>query len=137
MTTEPLWIGTFTDQDRAEINALRAAQAQCVATGNVPGYARLCTEDVVSMLTGYDLVAGQAAFVAFQTRLFAGVSFPGMRKQPFRVERGGDLAVEIGWQEIAAKSGAFGTLQKYTHVMRKTPAGWRFCVLMSNNSAAS
>jgi ketosteroid isomerase-like protein len=137
MTTEtqPIWVGTFSAQDRAEIDALRNAQASCVARGDVDAYAELCTDDVASMLTGHDLVAGRENFIAFQKRLFNGATFPGMRKTPFRVERSGELAVEIGRQQIDARSGTFATAQKYTHVMRKTAAGWRFCVLMSNNSA--
>jgi hypothetical protein len=48
---DPIWLGTFTDEDRAEINRLRAAQAACVASGDVAAYAKLCTDDVASMIT--------------------------------------------------------------------------------------
>jgi ketosteroid isomerase-like protein len=134
---DALWIGDFTENDRAEINHLRAAQAACVANGEVEAYAQLCTDDVASMITGHDLVAGRENFIAFQNRLFSGAKFPGMRKHPFRIERSGDIAVEIGRQEIASGSAGFAAKQKYSHVMRKTTAGWRFCVLMSNNSGTA
>lgn len=135
MSQDVLWVGPFSDQDRTAIERLRTEQAACVANGDVDAYAQLCTDDVVSMLTGHDLVARRDPFIAFQKRLFQNAAFPGMRKLPYRVERSGDLAVEVGRQEIAAGTGAFATRQKYTHVMRKTADGWRFCVLMSNNSA--
>jgi FMN-dependent NADH-azoreductase len=50
------------------------------------------------------------------------------------MERSGNLVVEVGRQELATKTGTFAARQKYTHVMRKTADGWRFAVLMSNNS---
>jgi ketosteroid isomerase-like protein len=128
------WIGTFTSRDRAEIDALRAAQATLVERGDAEAYAQLCTEDVHSMLPGHDVVAGRPHFIEFQATLFRGARFEGMRKFPLRVERSGDLAVEVGRQEIAAKTGSFTTRQKYTHVMRNTPDGWRYVVLMSSAS---
>jgi uncharacterized protein (TIGR02246 family) len=136
-TNEPQWIGDFSEEDRAQINALRAEQARCVATGDVAAYARLCTDDVASMLTGHDLVAGRENFIRFQTQLFRGAAFPGLKKFPFRIERSGELAVEIGRQAIESSSGQFAKQQKYTHVMRRTAEGWRFCVLTSNNSQAA
>lgn len=62
-----------------------------------------------------------------------------MRQIPLRVERQDDLAVESGRQELATATGSaqtesFKARRKYTHVLRKTAAGWRFAVLMSNNS---
>jgi ketosteroid isomerase-like protein len=47
--------------------------------------------------------------------------------------------VEIGQQEVLTDGGqaqaeSFKARRKYTHVLRKTTEGWRFAVLMSNNS---
>ncbi|HEX2101590.1 MAG TPA: hypothetical protein VHF69_13040 [Candidatus Synoicihabitans sp.] len=61
----------------------------------------------------------------------------GMRKFPVRTERSGDLAAEVGRQELAAKTGTFAGKQKYMHVMRKTRDGWRFAGLLSNNRLAT
>jgi ketosteroid isomerase-like protein len=129
-----LWLGEFTAGDRAEIEALRLGQAAAIERGDTEAYARLVADDIHLMLPGRDIVAGRAQFMAYQSVIFSGTKFVGMKKHPIRVERSGDLVVEVGRQELAAQAGTFAPQQKYTHVMRKTPAGWRFAVLMSNNS---
>lgn len=57
----------------------------------------------------------------------------------FKTERQSDLAVEVGLQELVTAASAespknYKNHRKYSHVMRKTNEGWRFAVLMSNNS---
>ncbi|HEX2101592.1 MAG TPA: nuclear transport factor 2 family protein [Candidatus Synoicihabitans sp.] len=136
-TEGPQWIGAFTPEDRAQIEALRLGQAAAIETGDADAYARLCADDIHLMLPGRDIVAGREQLHQFQAALFRETKYDGMRKFPVRVERSGDLAVEIGRQELAAKTGTFAGKQKYTHVMRRTSDGWRFAVLMSNNSVAS
>jgi uncharacterized protein (TIGR02246 family) len=131
------YIGDFTPEDRAQIEALRLGQAAAIEKGDADAYARLCAEDIHLLLPGREIVAGRDQLHQFQVALFRETKFEGMRKFPLRVERSGDLAVEVGRQELASKTGSFATKQKYTHVMRKTSAGWRFAVLMSNNSGAS
>lgn len=133
----PQWIGDFTPEDRAQIEALRLGQAAAIEKGDADAYARLCADDIHLMLPGRDIVAGREQLHQLQAALFRETKFEGMRKFPVRVERSGDLVIEVGRQELAAKTGTFATKQKYTHVMRKTSAGWRFAVLMSNNSVAS
>lgn len=128
------WHGSFTEQDRTEIEHLRSGQLRAIQASDADAYARLCAEDVCSMLPGHDLVVGREAFHAFQKRVLGTIDFTGMRKIPLRVERSGDLVVEVGRQQLPAQSGTFARSQKYTHVMRKTADGWRFVVLMSNAS---
>ena len=133
------WIGTFTSLDREGIAALRAGQISSIEHGDADAYARLCTEDVLLMLQGYDVVAGLRQFIERESALFRSTQFDSIRQIPLRVERQADLAVEVGRQEIVVASGSsplkdFKTQRKYTHVLRKTPEGWRFAVLMSNNS---
>lgn len=133
-TSSVRWIGTFTADDRAQIEALRLGQAAAIEAGDTEAYARLVADDIHLMLPARDIVAGKAAFVATQTAIFRDTTFTGMKKYPLRVERSGEIVVEVGRQELAAQAAAFAKQQKYTHVMRKTPEGWRFAVLMSNNS---
>jgi len=133
------WRGVFTSHDRDAINALRAAQVRAILAGDAPSYARHCTDDVLLMLQGRDVVSGRAQFLECETQLFRTTKFEVMQQIPVRVERQGDLAVESGRQELATAPGSaqmesFKARRKYMHVLRKTAAGWRFAVLMSNNS---
>ncbi|HPU57039.1 MAG TPA: NAD(P)H-dependent oxidoreductase [Verrucomicrobiota bacterium] len=134
------WLGEFTPQDRKEINNLRARQVDAILRGDATAYAENCTDDILLMLQGFDAVAGRQAFIECESRLFRETKFESMRQIPLRVERHGNVAVEVGRQEITAASGsaaqaeAFKARRKYSHVLRKTPEGWRFAVLMSNNS---
>ncbi len=134
---EPEWIGPFTPDDRKAISALRAHQASAVATGDIARYASLVTDDIRWMFPGRDVVTGRTRFSEAQHSLRNGpVKILSMRKTPLRVERAGDLAIEIGRQELVVESGAsaYPPRQKYLHVFRKTVEGWRFAVLMSNSS---
>ena len=133
------WIGAFTSQDRQAITALRVGQVSAIEQGDAAAYAQLCTEDVLLMLQGYDVVAGRQQFLECETTLFRSTTFASIRQYPIRVERQGELAVETGRQEVMVAAGsasleAFKAQRKYTHMLRKTPEGWRFAVLMSNNS---
>ncbi len=133
------WIGTFTSQDRQAITSLRAGQVAAIEQGDAEAYSQLCSEDVLLMLQGYDVVSGRQQFLKCESALFRSTTFDSIRQMPIRVERLGDLAVEIGRQEVmvaadSASLEAFKAQRKYTHVLRKTPKGWRFAVLISNNS---
>lgn len=134
---EPVWLGPFAEEDRREIDALRAAQAAAIQQGDAEAYARLCTDDVHLMIPGHDVISGRERFLACEAELFRGASFASFKKTPERIERSGDLAVETGRQEVAMRrggtaAGVFAARQKYTHVFRRTAQGWRFAVLMSN-----
>lgn len=133
------WIGAFTAEDREEIEALRAAQMAAIARGDAEAYGRLCTDDILLMLQGHDVVGGRNNFLECESALFRATKFQSLRQLPIRVERRGELAVEVGRQETvvapdSAEAEAFKARRKYTHVLRQTPEGWRFAVLMSNNS---
>ena len=133
------WRGPFSAEDRAEINALRAGQVAAILAGDAGAYGKLCAEDVVLMLQGREAVWGLGPFLECEAGLFRTTRFTEMRQIPQRIERQGQLAVEIGRQEVLTAAGAamadsFQARRKYTHVLRKTAAGWRFAVLMSNNS---
>lgn len=73
-----------------------------------------------------------------EEKLFLQTSFTAFKKTPERIERSGDLIVETGHQEVSVKQrppegGLFSTRQKYMHIFRLTPIGWRYAVLMSNH----
>jgi len=140
-SSEPEWIGAFTADDRRAISQLRFEQAAAVATGDVERYTSLVADDIHWMFPGRDVVTGRTHFLEAQRNLRNGAAkILSMRKTPLRVERAGDLAIEIGRQELVvapAENGkpTYPPQQKYTHIFRKTPAGWRFAVLMSNSSS--
>ncbi len=133
------WRGVFSAQDRAEIHALRAAQASAIMAGDAAAYAALCAEDITLMLQGREMARGRAAFLECETALFRAARFRSIRQKPLRIEREGALAVETGASEVelegvSSESADYRARRKYTHVLRKTLEGWRFAVLMSNNS---
>ena len=135
----PVWLGTFSARDRDEIEQLRSGQANAIMAGDAEAYAALCSEDIQLLIPTRELAAGKERFLEAQQALFRSARFCNFRKTPVRVERSGDLAVEVGRQQVQMETqgqvqGIFAAHQKYTHVFRHTPDGWRFAVLMSNPS---
>jgi ketosteroid isomerase-like protein len=91
------------------------------------------------MLQGNDVIVGKSDFYKTELKLFEKVKFASIKQIPIRVERQDNLAVEVGRQELVVTASAesskdYKSHRKYSHVMRKTDEGWRFAVLMSNNS---
>lgn len=78
------------------------------------------------------------SFYECESNRFQKIKFESIKQTPICVERQGNLAVEIGRQELviaeSAESQNYKSHRKYSHVMRKTNEGRRFAVLMSNNS---
>lgn len=141
--SQPEWVGAASEADQREITMLRTAQLNALSSGDAETYATLCTEDIRLMLPGMALVAGLPDFLAMEHKLLGGGPRRRFSKRPERVVVSGDLAVETGWQAVlgskTAPPGAPAPLtvgpQKYTHVFRRTSAGWRFAVLMSNSDS--
>lgn len=136
---DPVWVGDSSDQDRIAIGHLRAGQADAIVAGDANAYAALCTEDIQLLIPAHELISGKGAFLQAEEALFRRAKFMSFRKIPLRVERSGDLAIEVGRQEAQMQSrehagGVFSARQKYTHVFRRTDRGWRFALLMSNPS---
>jgi ketosteroid isomerase-like protein len=139
MSAESRWIGEFSPEDQEEINSLRAKQIYAIENGSANVYRDLCTDDILLMLQGNDVVAGKSDFYESELKLFSNVKFESIKQIPIRIERQGNLAVEVGRQEIAVAASAessknYKSDRKYSHILRKTSEGWRFAVLMSNNS---
>lgn len=136
----PEWIGEFTAADKREIAALREGQPRAILAADAAAYADLCTEDVLLMVPGREPVQGRAAFLRAERELFAGAVFESFEKTPVRVERSSGLIVEAGHQRVCVRTretgqtGVYAANQKYLHVYRHTPNGWRFAVLSSNPS---
>ncbi|WAL59882.1 hypothetical protein OXH18_22360 [Thermocoleostomius sinensis A174] len=91
------------------------------------------------MLQGNDVVAGKSDFYETELKLFSNVKFESIKQTPIRIERQGNLAVEVRLQELVVAASAespkdYKSDRKYSHVLRKTIDGWCFAVLMSNNS---
>lgn len=139
MNQELEWIGEFSLEDREEINSLRVKQVFAIEQGDATTYRDLCTDDILLMLQGNDVVAGKSDFYERESKLLQTIKFASMQQTPIRIERQGNLAVEAGRQKLVIAESTespknYKSHRKYTHVMRKTSEGWRFAVLMSNNS---
>ncbi|WP_260292446.1 NAD(P)H-dependent oxidoreductase [Sedimenticola hydrogenitrophicus] len=133
----PRWIGEFSDDDRRQIDDLRGGQSDAIVKGDARAYADLCAEDIQLLIPGREAVAGRTAFLEAEEQLFLHATFASFRKRPLSIERSGNLAIEVGLQEVAMdddgnRGGIFASRQKYTHVFRLCESGWRFAVLMSN-----
>ncbi len=134
----PQWVGSFEVGEKHEISRLRMAQAEAIVEGDAQKYASLCTDDVQLLIPYHGAVVGVEELFKAEQALFSTASFESFTKYPVRVERSGDLAIEVGRQEVAMRNqergqGVFASTQKYTHVYRNTGDGWRFAVLMSNS----
>jgi ketosteroid isomerase-like protein len=139
MSRESEWIGEFSIEDKESINSLRAKQVFAIENGDANTYRDLCTDDILLMLQGKDVVTGKSNFYESELKLFRNVKFASIKQIPIRIERQGNLAVEVGRQELVVAASAespkdYKSDRKYSHVLRKTSEGWRFAVLMSNNS---
>lgn len=91
------------------------------------------------MLQGNDVVIRKSDFYQCKSKLFQKIKFASVKQIPLRVEPQGNLAVEVGRQELVIAASAespqnYQNHRKYSHVIRKTKVGWGFAVLMSNNS---
>lgn len=133
------WKGDFSSSDQQEINSLRDKQAQAIIDGDAQSYTDLCTDDVTLMIPGYDIIRGRTDFLTAEEKLFKSSSFADFVKYPESIERQGDIAIELGQQEITMNNtsnntGVFSSKQKYMHIFRLTKQGWRYAALMSNPS---
>ncbi|NJK46956.1 nuclear transport factor 2 family protein [Candidatus Gracilibacteria bacterium] len=139
MNEETKWIGEFSVEDREEINSLRAKQIYSIEHGDAHTYSNLCTDDILLMLQGNDVVIGKSDFYECESKLFHKVQFESIEQIPIRIERQGNLAIEVGHQKLVIAASLespkdYKSHRKYCHVMRKTSEGWCFAILMSNNS---
>jgi FMN-dependent NADH-azoreductase len=136
---EPEWLGSFSDSDKQEISYLRTAQSKAIIDGDAARYAELCTDDIQLLIPLYDVISGIESFLKTEQTVFSNIKFDNFIKHPLKVERSGNIAIEIGRQKVQMKNtndnkGVFSSIQKYTHVFRKTDNGWRLAILMSNQS---
>jgi len=135
----PEWIGEFSTLDKQSLSFLRHGQAVAIINADAEAYADLCTEGVSLMIPGHNIITGKQKLLDIERKLFNEISFTSFEKYPTKIERNGDVAVEIGVQKIKtsnalAKSGILASEQKYMHVFKLTPEGWRFSSLMSNSN---
>ncbi|ESA35310.1 fmn-dependent nadh-azoreductase [Leptolyngbya sp. Heron Island J] len=136
-TVSPVWQGEFSEYDKQQINFLRAGQADAIVKGDAQAYAELCADNIQLLIPSQDVITGRNALLEAEQKLFSRTKFASFQKIPLHIERSGNLAVEVGRQEVTMHKhhdtdGIFSTCQKYTHVFRLTPQGWRFAMLMSN-----
>ena len=123
--------------DVEAIAALRTALVDAIEAGDAAQYASLCTEDVQLLHPNAPLVTGRADLQSHNAAIFEVVRVVNLQLTPREVYGSGDLAYEVGTQELAiepALSG-FQSKRKYVHVFKRGADGaWRFAVLISNDS---
>jgi FMN-dependent NADH-azoreductase len=128
---------TLTDADLVAIASLRTAVTAAILAGDAAAYAALCTDDVRLLHPGTPLITGQSELEAHNAAVFEAVTVTSLTLTPVEVYGEGDLAYEVGTQQLSIEPtmAGFSASRKYVHVMRRDPDGrWRFAALISNDS---
>ena len=127
----------LTQEDLAAIESLRTAVTDSIVAGDVAAYAGLCTEDVQLLHEGSPIITGRAELEAHNVAMFDAVSVTSLKLIPVVVYGTGDLAYEVGTQELTIEPTmpGFAGSRKYVHVFRRGNNGqWLFSALISNNN---
>lgn len=123
--------------DLDAIASLRRAVVDAIVAGDAAAYADLCTEDVRLLHANAPLITGRAELRAHNAAMFEAVTVTSLELSPVEVHGIGDLAYEVGTQQLSISPDmpGFSSSRKYVHVLRRGPDGrWRFAVLISNDS---
>ncbi len=124
-------------EDLTAIDNLREAVTSAIIAGDAAAYANLCTEDVRLMHAGSPIITGRTELEAHNAAIFEAVTVTSLLLTPVEVYGTGDLAYEVGTQELTIEPAVpeFAGSRKYVHVFRRGSDGnWRFSALMSNNN---
>ena len=127
----------LTQQDIAAIDELRDTLVGAIVAGDAAAYAELCIEDVRLLHEGSPIVTGRSALEAHNAAIFEAISVTSLLLTPVEIYGAGDLAYEVGTQEVTIEpaSPQFAGSRKYVHVFRRGSDGeWRFAALMSSNN---
>jgi uncharacterized protein (TIGR02246 family) len=127
----------LTAEDVAAITDLRDALTNAIVAGDAATYASLCTEDVRLLHAGSPVITGREELEAHNAEIFEAISVISLKLTPVQLYGTGDLAYEVGTQEltITPEVPMFRGSRKYVHVFRRgSDDKWRFAALMSNNN---
>ena len=127
----------LTPDDLRAIDELRDSVTNAIVAGDAAAYANLCTEDVRLLHAGSPIITGRAELEAHNAAMFEAVSVTSLVLTPVEIYGTGDLAYEVGTQELTIEPTMpeFAGSRKYVHVFRLGNDGeWRFAALMSNNN---
>lgn len=126
-----------TPEDLRAIDKLRDAVTRAIVAGDAAAYANLCTEDVQLLHAGSQIITGKAELQAHNAAMFESVTVTSLVLTPVEIYGAGDLAYEVGTQELTIDPTVpeFAESRKYVHVFRRGSNGqWRFAALISNNN---
>lgn len=127
----------LTTEDLRALDELRDLVTDAIVAGDASAYADLCTEDVQLLHPGSSIINGKAELEAHNAEMFEAVTVTYLVLTPVEIYGTGDLAYEVGTQELAIEPTmpGFAGSRKYVHVFRRGSDGeWRFVALMSNNN---
>ena len=123
-------------EDLMAIDNLREAVKSAIIAGDAAAYADLCTEDVRLLHAGSPIITGRVDLEAHNAIIFGAVTVTSLVLTPVEVYGTGNLAYEVGTQELTIEPAVpeFAGSRKYVHVFRRgSDDTWRFSALMSNN----
>ena len=126
-------------EDLDAIASLRREVTEAIVNGDAAAYAELCTEDVRLLHTNAPLITGRAELREHNAAIFEAIAVTHLELSPVDIYGVGDLAYEVGTQELAINPAmrGFSSSRKYVHVLRRGLDGqWRFAALISNDSRA-
>ena len=124
-------------EDLHAIDELRNAVTNAILAGDAAAYADLCTEEVRLLHHGSPIIEGRAELESHNAAMFDSVSVTSLELTPVEIYGVGDLAYEIGTQELKIEPAlpGFASSRKYIHVLRQDPEdNWRFAALMSSDN---
>ena len=127
----------LTAEDVAAIANLRDELTNAILASDATTYASLCTEDVRLLHAGSPVITGRIELEAHNAEIFEAITVVSLELTPVELYGTGDLAYEVGTQELTVTPEApmFLGSRKYVHVVRRGDDGkWRFAALMSNNN---
>ena len=123
--------------DLESLAGLRLALIDAIEAGDATAYAALCTEDVQLLHADSPLITGRQELETHNAAIFEAVTVANLDLTPVDVYGVGDLAYEVGTQDLSIEPAVpqFRGSRKYVHILRHGEDGeWRFAVLISNNS---
>ena len=124
-------------EDLRAIDNLRESLTSAIVAGDAATYAELCTEDVRLLHARSQIITGRVELEAHNAAIFKAVTVTTLELTPVEVYGTGDLAYEVGTQELTIEPEApeFSGSRKYVHIFRRgSDEKWRFSALMSNNN---
>jgi len=127
----------ISETDKLTFDSLRIAIVNAILDGDANAMADLCSDDALLLHPNTSLISGKDALRDHEAKIFETLRVTKLTLTPVEIYGMGNLAYEVGIQEVEIDQAdeRFLGKRKYVHILKKGADGkWRFKVLISNNS---